>query len=57
MRVTEFNLKSNFEKLLSGLIESDDISYFKIDKTDKTIHFLISDWNVTLYDNGKWEIV
>lgn len=56
MKVTEFNSKSNFEKLLAGLIQGNDVSNFCVDKKEKSINFLFGEWNVTLYDNGKWEI-
>lgn len=56
MKVTEQNMNSPFEKLLHGLIEGDDLGYFSVDKKCKEISFMVGDWNVTLKDNGKWEI-
>ena len=56
MKVTEFDFKSKFEKLLVSLIQGDDVTNFCVDKKEKSINFLFDDWNVTLYDNGKWEI-
>lgn len=56
MKVTEFNSKSNFEKLLAGLVQGNDVSNFCVYKKEKSINFLFGEWNVTLYDNGKWEI-
>ena len=56
MKVTEFDIKSRFEKLLVGLIEGDDIQSFLVEKDKKKIQILVGDWNMELDNNGKWDI-
>lgn len=56
MIVTDIDFNSNFEKLLKGLIEGNAVTNFSVDKSRKEINILIGDFNVNLYNNGKWEI-
>ena len=50
------DFKSNFEKLLTGLVEGEDVTNFLVEKNKKTIQILVGDWSLELHDNGKWEI-
>lgn len=48
--------KSNFNKLVCGLINGNDVKYFCIDKELKEVSFLFGDYNVVLREDGTWEI-
>ena len=50
------DFKSNFEKLLTGLVEGEDVTNFLVEKNKKTIQILVGDWSLELNDNGSWEI-
>ena len=50
------DFKSNFEKLLTGLVEGEDVTNFMVEKDKKTIQILVGDWSLELNDNGSWEI-
>ena len=56
MKLTDFDIKSNFEKLLVGLIEGEDVTNFSVEKDEKKIQILVGDWSLELHGNGKWEI-
>ena len=50
------DFKNNFEKLLTALIEGEDVTNFSVEKDEKKIQILVGDWSLELHDNGKWEI-
>ena len=37
------DFKSNFEKLLTGLVEGEDVTNFMVEKDKKTIQILVGD--------------
>ena len=56
MKVTEFDFKSQFEKLLVSLVQEENAPYFSVDKKENTISLMLDDWCLYLHSNGKWEI-
>ena len=50
------DFKNNFEKLLTALIEGEDVTNFSVEKDEKKIQILVGDWSLELHGNGKWEI-
>lgn len=45
-----------FEKLVASLINGNDVTNFSIDKPNRYVNMLFGDWNVTLHDDGTWDI-
>lgn len=50
-------MKDKFETLLQAVIKEENIPFFSVDKQNRSINFLMDDWNVTLNNDGTWEIV
>lgn len=51
----DFDKKTN--KLLKACMQDEQIDYFCYDKKAKCVKLMIADWNIDLYENGKWEIM
>ena len=47
---------TDMEKLTAAIMSDKKIEYFSVDKADNSISFFLSDWEIRLKANGKWEI-
>lgn len=56
IKINSDEFKENFYKALAGLTEGNDVEYFSVEKDTKTIGLMFGQWNVKLYNDGKWEI-
>jgi len=56
VELTKEEFKDPFNKLLTGLIEGNDVTNFSVEKDQKQIQILLGDWCLQLNSNGKWEI-
>jgi len=56
MKIENVNFNSNFEKLLVGLTQDDDVTNYSVYKKTETIHILVGDFCLELNNDGTWSI-
>ena len=56
VELSKKEFKDPFNKLISGLVEGNDVTNFFIEKNKKRVQILLGDWSLELLPNGKWEI-
>ena len=54
INLTPEEFKDNFTKLLSGLVESEDVTNFYVDKSRKNVQIMLNDWTLELKADGTW---
>lgn len=56
VELTKEEFNSNFNKLLTGLIEGNEVDYFSVDKERKVVNILVGNFGIELRNDGTWEI-